>query len=429
MGNSEKKPFIGGNGQVLPHGYEYKMVLICGLAIGFVMFDRMAIANLQSYIMEDVGLNYTQLGIITSVFAATWAISGVLGGYIADTKMSRKKFFSMFVLFFSVMSLLTGFCTGFIMFIIVRAVMGFFEGPMFPTGQSFVLAQSSPERRGFNLGLVQVTIIGLISTTLGPIIQVALAESIGWRWTFVVTIIPGVILTLFIMKVLVDPPTGASAETTAEKPPRGELLKQYKNRNIIVGIIAVIFLLAWYISMLTYVPGYLVAEKGFSTSEMSLVMSMFGVGAIFLGGMLLPRLSDKIGRKPVTFIGAMCGVLASFGIVYGPANLPLLCVFAVVGWGGTACCTMLQAAIPGESVDQKYAATIIGTIQGAGELIGATVGAIIFGIIGDAYGLSTSITIMGICVFITGILSFVLRETAPNVVARKAAKAGGGESA
>jgi predicted MFS family arabinose efflux permease len=426
MDKNEKKPFIGGNGQVLPRGYEYKMVAIVGLAIGFVMFDRMAIANLQSYIMEDVGINYTQLGIITSVFAAMWAISGVLGSYIADTKMSRKKFFGLFVLFFSVMSLLTGFCTGFIMFVIVRAVMGFFEGPMFPTGQSFVLTQSSVERRGFNLGLVQVTIIGLISTTLGPIIQVALAESVGWRWTFALTIIPGVILTFFIMKYLVDPENiGVREDKPAEeKPPKGELLKQYKNKNIIIGIISVIFLLAWYISMLTFVPGFLVEVKGFSTSEMSIVMSMFGVGAIFLGGMLLPRLSDKIGRKPVTLIGALCGAFASFGMVYGPANLPFLCVVAVLGWGGTACCTMLQAAIPGESVEPRYAATVIGTVQGAGELIGATVGAIVFGIIGDAVGLGMSITLMGVCVLITGALTFVLRETAPEVVAKRAAKQG-----
>ncbi|MDR0518856.1 MAG: MFS transporter [Clostridiales Family XIII bacterium] len=423
MGNNKKEPFISGTGQVLPHGYEYKMVAILGLTIGFVMFDRFAVANLQSYMKADLGLSNTSLGIITAVFAATWAASGVLGSYIADAKMSRKKFLGIFVLFFSVCSLLTGFCTGFIMLVVVRAVMGIFEGPMYPTAQSFVMPQSSNERRGMNMGLVQVTIIGLVATTLGPIVQVGLAESIGWRWTFAVTIIPGVILTLFIFKTLVDPQTGGSA-TEAEKAPKekGSLFKSLANRNIIVCIISSIFLLTWYIGVLTFMPGYLVEVRGFSATEMSFIMSGFGIGAVVLGGLVLPRLSDKIGRKPVVIISAILGAIAAFGLIYGPNNVPLMVVIAFIGWGGTGVNSMLQAAIPGESADPRYVGTSIGTIQLTGELLGATLGATLLGVLADAQGLQAPILVCGISILVTAVLALFFRETAPLVVAKREAR-------
>jgi predicted MFS family arabinose efflux permease len=431
MGKTNKEPFISGTGQVLPHGYEYKMVAIVGLAIGFVMFDRMAVANLQSYMMEDLGMNYTQLGIITSVFAATWAVSGLFGSYIADTKMSRKKFFGFFVLLFSVCSLLTGFVTGFIMLVLVRAVMGVFEGPMYPVAQSFVMPQSSKERRGLNMGLVQVTIIGLISSTLGPIVQVALANSIGWRYTFALTIIPGVILTLFIMKVLVNPETGASAEEIAAKKAskeKGALMKALNNRNVIISIIGTMFLLTWYIGMLTFLPGYLVSIKGFNEAQMATIMAGLGLGAVILGGMALPKLSDNIGRKPVLVISSILGAVAAFGMLYAPANQGLLIFIAFLGWGGTGCCALMQAAVPAESSDPRYVSTVIGTNQLTGELIGATLGATLLGMLADARGLEATITVCGICVLISGVLSLFYRETAPLVVARRAAKKAASEA-
>jgi predicted MFS family arabinose efflux permease len=311
------------------------------------------------------------------------------------------------------------------MLVVVRGVMGVFEGPMYPTAQSFVMPQSSNERRGMNMGLVQVTIIGLVATTLGPIIQVALANTIGWRWTFAITIIPGVILTFFILKTLVNPVTGGSADEQAEtKEPKekGALLKALKNRNIIICVISSIFLLTWYIGVLTFMPGYLTRVKGFTDTEMSYVMSAFGLGAVILGGFVLPRLSDKIGRKPVVVISAILGAFAAFGLILAPANVPLMAVIAFVGWGGTGVNSMLQAAIPGESADPRYISTSIGTIQLTGELLGATLGATLLGVLADAKGLGASIVVCGISILVCAVLALFFKETAPLVIAKREGK-------
>ncbi|HTY62599.1 MAG TPA: MFS transporter [Acidobacteriota bacterium] len=410
--------------QQLPKGYENRMVLVLCAAFGFVMFDRFALSNLQNYIITDLKISYTQLGLATSVFAFSWAIIGLFGSYIADTKVSRKKLLSVIVFFFSICSMLTGMVTGFVMLLMVRFLMGAFEGPVMPVSQSFIIPQSSPHRRGMNMGLMQVSAVGLVSTTLGPLIQVALAESIGWRTTFVLTIVPGIIISVLIWKILINPITSLSVNETGEKKPKekvkyGEI---FKNRNVILSIIGTLFLLCWYVCTLTYAVGYLTKVKGLSNTQMSWVMAAFGVGAI-LWGVSIPRLSDRFGRKPLVMIAALMGICAPLGIYYAPANVPLLMLIAFFGWGGTGVNALMQSTIPAESGDPRFVSTIIGSNQLTGELLGATLGATILGIVADKAGLGTVMFICAACMGVCFIVSLFYKESAPLVVARRKAKA------
>ncbi|MDR0518854.1 MAG: MFS transporter [Clostridiales Family XIII bacterium] len=415
------------NGQNLPKGYENKMVIVLCLAFGFVMFDRFTLANIWGDIAAELNLNDSHLGVLMGVFAATWAVVGFFGSVLADTKLSRKKLLMMFVLFFSVCSLLTGLAVSFVMLIVVRAVMGCFEGPVMPVSQSFIIPQSSPHRRGFNMGLMQVSAVGLISSLLGPVIQVALAGSIGWRYTFVVTIIPGVIISFLIYKILINPNTGANeadAKASGEKVKRekGATWNALNNRNVILSIVGTLFLLTWYVCMLTFAPQYLSGEKGFTKTEMSYIMAAFGAGAI-VWGVTIPKLSDIFGRKPLVLIAAVMGAFASFGLVWAPHNLPLLLVIAFVGWGGTGVCALMQSTIPAESGDPRFVSTIIGTNQLTGELVGATAGASIMGFVSVSAGRETVLYLLGGCMLVCFVISLFYKESAPLVVARKEAAA------
>ncbi len=408
--------------QQLKKGYENWMVFVLCAAFGFVMFDRFALSNLQNYIIADLKISYTQLGLATSVFAFSWAIIGLFGSYIADTKVSRKKLLAFIVFGFSICSMLTGMVTGFVMLLLVRLLMGAFEGPVMPVSQSFIIPQSSPHRRGMNMGLMQVSAVGLISTMLGPIIQVALAESIGWRTTFVLTIVPGIIISILIWKILINPTTSLSVDETGkrEKKPEEKInyIEVFRNRNVILSIIGTLFLLCWYVCTLTYAPGYLTNAKGLTNTQMSYVMSAFGVGAI-LWGVLIPRLSDKFGRKPLVIVAALMGICAPLGIIYSPANVPLLMFIAFFGWGGTGVNALMQSTIPAESGDPRFVSTIIGSNQLTGELLGATLGATLLGIVADKAGLGPVMAICAACMGVCLVVSLFYRESAPLVVARR----------
>ena len=274
------------------------------------------------------------------------------------------------------------------------------------------------------MGLRQVSAVGLISSMLGPLIQVALAESIGWRAAFVVTIIPGIIISFLIWKFLVNPDTAVNAGETGAEKPREKInyIELFKNRNVILSLVGTLFLLCWYFCVLTYGPGYLTKVKGLTDSQMSWVMSSFGVGAI-LWGVLIPRLSDKYGRKPLVSIAALMGIIAPLGMVAAPASVPLLMFIAFVGWGGTGVNALMQSTIPAESGDPRFVSTIIGSNQLTGELLGATLGAILCGMVADRYGLTAVMYICAACIGVCFFIGLFYRESAPLVVARRKAAA------
>lgn len=59
------------------------------------------------------------------------------------------------ILVFSLFSALSGLVSGFAMLLIFRALMGIAEGPVLPIAQSLMVEKSQPQRRGFNMGLIQ----------------------------------------------------------------------------------------------------------------------------------------------------------------------------------------------------------------------------------------------------------------------------------
>jgi len=78
--------------------YENKLTIIFFFVIGFVFFDRLAINYLFPMISVDLGLNYTQLGLLGAALALTWSISGPLGGFISDKVKSKKAMLAILVL-------------------------------------------------------------------------------------------------------------------------------------------------------------------------------------------------------------------------------------------------------------------------------------------------------------------------------------------
>ena len=51
--------------------YENLVILLMGLAFGFVFFDRLAISFLAPFLVPELGLSNTQLGVLASALALT----------------------------------------------------------------------------------------------------------------------------------------------------------------------------------------------------------------------------------------------------------------------------------------------------------------------------------------------------------------------
>ncbi|MDR3671364.1 MAG: MFS transporter, partial [Holophaga sp.] len=359
------------------------MVIILCLAFGFVMFDRFALSYLMPFVAKDLKLSNTQIGLIMSAFAFAWALSGLFSSFLSDMRGGKKKFLAFSILLFSLLSFTTGLAGGFVSLIIIRVIMGAFEGPVLPLAQSFMLAGSTPSRRGFNMGVMQTSAVGVISSMVGPVLLVAMATALTWRKTFYLTIIPGLIVLFLAAKFLKEPKL---APTEAEQKPKEKvkLSDVFRNRNIIVSLVFGPFILCWYVGLLSFAPLYLTTVKGLTPGAMSVIMSALGVGAV-VWGIIVPMLSDHIGRKPIIVVFTLLSICAPLGLILVPAgNTALMALCAFVGWCGAGVYPLFMSTVPGESVNPKFVATAISSIQGFGEIIGAVVGMMVAGVMADA---------------------------------------------
>ncbi len=394
--------------------YENQLLIILFFAVGFVFFDRLSITFIISFIQQDLHLTNAQVGMLSSALALTWALAGYLVSLMADKLENKKMTLFICVIVFSLCSALSGAATSFLMLLLFRLIMGIAEGPVLPIAQSALSQASTESRRGFNMGFIQASAIGLLGSVLAPLIIVALANSFGWRNAFYLTIIPGLIIAFFIWKVFKEP----GKETNKPKKDDVQLRDVVKHRNVWLGIIISCFFVSWYITSVTFLPLFLIQYKGMDPSSMSVAMSAFGMGAVILG-FSMPAISDRVGRKPVLITFEIVAVLVPLLLILVPAAMWNILLLMFLGGGGLAVMTLYMSTIPSESVAPKYIATAVGLIMGIGEVIGGVITPSLAGIAGDIYGIQATMIICAAAALVATLLSFFLIETAPLVLKRR----------
>lgn len=395
--------------------YETMLVVLLSLNFGIVFFDRNAMSYLAPFVQPELNLTNEQIGLFASGLSFAWAISGFVIGTIADRAGHRKVFLVVSIILFSLCSVISGLATSFLMLLAARIVMGASEGPLMPISQSFAAAESSPERRGLNMGFVQNFGSNLFGSFVAPLVIVALANAFGWRISFFMAAAPG-LLSALLLWMLVREPKIERQEVEANRD-RMSISQMLQYRNIWVCMAISVFMVAWIVLGWTFLPLFYTQERLFSTQVMSYLMSVLGLSAA-ASAFILPGLSDRIGRKPIMTFGPLIGVLVPMAALFWHGSLWILGVLLFTGWLAIGVCPLLMATIPSETIPARYVATTAGLVQGFGEIVGAAGGAWAAGRAADTYGLSIVMWIMVACVLIAGVLALLLRETAPVKVLR-----------
>lgn len=125
-------------------GYENILLGVLFLTFGFVFFDRLALSFLFPFMADELQLSNSHLGMLSSVLALAWAVSGALVGAWSDRRGKRKPLLIVAVILFSLCSALSGLVTGFLSLLLFRGIMGLAEGPILPLSQSLMVEASSP---------------------------------------------------------------------------------------------------------------------------------------------------------------------------------------------------------------------------------------------------------------------------------------------
>jgi len=393
---------------------EFVVLIILSLVNGVVALDRLAVNFLSPFIVHDLGLNNTQLGLLSSALSGAISVSGLLFSAWADRTGRHKGVLVWVLVAFSLLSGGSGIATGFAMLFAARLLLGVSEGPLIPIAQTIMGAASHPPRRGFNMGAMQMSGSFLIGAMLGPLVMVRLAEAVGWQHAFFVSAVPGLVIAalvaLFVpqMRAL-----GYHAPQAAQAEPPPSIWAVLGSRNQLICMAIAAIFTAWLTIQNVFMPRYLTETIGHSNDTMSWLLSLSGFGGL-AGGFVLPFLSDMFGRKPLAIGGGIFALLVPIALLVVPHDAVLLGALLALGGMAVGYAPIILAVIPSESVAPARVATAVALSFSSAELLGGMCSPPIAGWAADNWGLRAPFYLDIACAVICALLALALRETAPR---------------
>lgn len=368
--------------------YEWRAILLLTLGFGLVGLDRFAINPLFPSMMEDLNLDYQDLGNISSFLSVAWGIAAAYMGQVSD-RLGRRRVLIPAVIVFSCMAGFTGLVTGIASLLALRVVMGLAEGAFMPASIAATIEASKPSRRGFNFGLQQngLAVVGL---GLGPILATQLLVATGsWRWVFCIVAIPGLVLAYAMYKVIRDTQGTVGSAEAADIPQAGKpsWKQAFGHRNVVLACVILVCMAGAANIVIAMTPSYLVDYLSVDSQRMGFIVSANGLGAL-IGGIALSALSDRLGRKPVMLCCGVVSALALWAFMASPAEPVRLFVF-LAAFSGTLFSVIYinNGPLTVESVPASIASTAVGIVVGVGEIVGGGIAPSVAGFIAKTYGI------------------------------------------
>jgi len=373
-------------------------LIFSGIMISYI--DRGNLGIAAPSIMKEFAFTPNSMGILLSAFFWTYAFFQIPAGTIVDRFGIRTVYAAAFLLW-SLASAAIGLSRGLTDILLLRMLLGLAEavGPI--ASLSFI-------RRNFEAAEVGLpTAIYIAGQNLGPaagaLLGTQLIEQFGWRAMFVLT---GLGALVWLPGWLLLAPRNDSRRATGEIStplshlPWGQVLSMKAFWAMSLGIFLSSYF--WYF-LLTWVPTYLTASRGFSTTEMGRVLStpLFVMAAVnIFAGVIADRLVRRAGsvfRIRLWFCAAgYLGSGAMLLLLVLPGRevvLPiLLLAICSTGVGNANFWAISQQAAPAGMVGRA-----IGFLNTISQLAGAAAPLITGYILGPDKHFEVAIAIAGIC--------------------------------
>ncbi|WP_434666823.1 MFS transporter [Paraburkholderia sp. A3BS-1L] len=403
--------------------YEWRAVALLSLGFGLVGVDRFMIMPLFPVMMKDLHLDYQDLGHITGALSVAWGVSALFMGNLSDRIGFRKVIIPALVIF-SVLAGMSGLASGVGMLILIRALLGLAEGAYTPASIVATIDASLPARQGRNTGIQQGA-FPLLGLGLAPIFVTQLLKVLPWHWIFALVSVPGLVVAFLLYKTLRN--TSASAAVAHTSTPDASTHRWtdvFRYRNIPLNIVGMFCWVTCLLVLGALFPSYLIDYLHLSMEEMGFVLSAIGFGGT-LGGLALPALSDRLGRKPVMILSVIgAGIFLLLLINTGAAPTKLFICLMMTLFFVFGMIFLTAGPLSAEAVPASLMSTAAGIVIGVGEIFGGGFAPALAGYVAQHFGIQYILDLAMGALAVGLAVAISLRETAPTRTAAQAMAAG-----
>jgi MFS family permease len=222
--------------------------------------DRGAVPTAIPLIQHDLSLDNEQVGRLLSAFFMVYAFIQIPVGWLAE-RYGAHRVLAGGLIVWSAATMLMGITSSFTMLFCLRMLLGLGESAGFPAVSKLMAAVVPVKSLGLANGIVAFGY--LMAPGIGIFAAGLLIDHVGWRGTFVAF---GLLSLLWLVPwAFVRLPKLATARSDATTPTWSMVLEQKALWGTSLGLFSSNYM--WYF-MLSWLPGFLVNERGFSMHEM-----------------------------------------------------------------------------------------------------------------------------------------------------------------
>ena len=343
---------------------------------------------LLPFIKEDMGLSFTEVGLLRSVFSGASAVLQVPAGFLAE---SAGEFWLLIAgnVWVSVGLVAMALSPAFLALVAASGIGGLGGGTQHPLASSMVSRAYDDKGRATAVGTVNFA--GDLGKMIAPLVAGLIAVSMGWRATFMVVGLAGLAFMLASMltrrAVDIGRPRASSAAA-------GDQPLEDEGESKLAGFVALsgVGLLdsATRTSALVFLP-FVMESKGMGPGQISaMLFLLFGGGAI--GKYVCGWLGDRMGTLSLVWATKGLTALLLVAALFTPALLmaPLM-VLIGIGLNGTS--SVLYATVA-EFVPAGRRARFYGFFYTTNE-IGTVAAPLAYGLVADLFSLRTTMLAMG----------------------------------
>jgi sugar phosphate permease len=373
--------------------------------------------------IEDLGINMTQAGMIRAGYFLTYILFSPLTGWLMD-RIGGRFVISFFCLFLGIGTLLMGQASSLITAILFHGIVGIGAAAVWTPVSALIQKWFAATKRGLALGILSPSYA--LGFGLMGIILPTIVKNYSWRMGWYLLGASGLLLIAINFLFLRDDPEklgllpwGETAKSIPSPPPSKTTFNYWdiiKERTFwLIGASYFFISLGVYI-VSDFIVTYGVVELKVPYPVASTFISIMALTSI-VGGFVLMTLSDYIGRAKLLVIIHSLLALSILFIILAKGDISLLRVG--IGWFGFIYGPIfpMYAACARDYFPKEVAGTVIGLLT-LFYGIGAMVGPIMGGHLTDLMGtFRWSFGIGAIAALSAGILVGFLRR--PREIAKK----------
>src|SRR5690349_10085663 len=177
----------------------YRIMALCFAAWLFDFYDLILYSFLLVPVARELHLSNTESSLLLGIAFLMTAAGGIGFGFLGD-RFGRKPIVIATVSIYGIGTLLCATSHGLAELLVYRSLAGIGIGGGWASGQALVAESMPPAHRGRYAGYVQTG--APLGVLLAAAVSAYLEPQVGWRWVFVISALPALIVALLEWRFL-----------------------------------------------------------------------------------------------------------------------------------------------------------------------------------------------------------------------------------